>query len=445
MRVGIIGAGISGLVVAHQLQKAGIQHDLYEQADFPGGNIKSVRIKNYVLEMGPNSLLLTPEIEKLIRELKLEPEVVEANPVSGTRYIFRDGRYRRLPDSPLKLMADTYFHFKTKYRLLQERFLPPKPVNPHETISQFFERRFGREVLDYAVSPFVMGIFAGDPDQLLINKTFPKLVKYEQVYGSVQKGLLKDPPKRRKTISFKNGLQTLPLALGSKLLGLQTGYPVEMVTKSHGKYIISTTSPDYVPREYDVLVMAIPAHKATPLLEYTFPGLAAALRNVNYPPVAVVHTVYKKASVGFSLKGFGALHPKKENLFSAGVIWNSSIFPNRCPDDEVLFTTFVGGTPFAENTRRPRMEILKGVHEELKRNYQISAERPVYQHFYLWHQAIPQYDLYIEDAQQFAKTLETDNVFIAANWCSGVSIQHCVKRGLKVAKKIQELASAQTA
>lgn len=445
MRVGIIGGGISGLVVAYQLQKLGIPYDIFEQADLVGGNIKSVRVKNYVLEMGANSLMVTPELEKLIKELKLSQEVVEANPLAETRYIFRNGRYHKLPDSPFKLMAGNYFHLKTRYRILQERYIAPKPVNPHETISQFFERRFGKEVIDYAVGPFVTGIFAGDPDELLINKTFPKLVKYEQVYGSVQKGFLKDPPKRKKTISFKKGLQTLPLAIGSKLLGLHTGYPVEMVTKTQGKFIISTTSPDYVSCEYDALVLALPAHKATPLLEFTYPGLAAALRNVNYPPMAVVHSVYKREQVGFPLKGFGALHPKKEKLFSAGVIWSSSVFPGRCPADEVLFTTFVGGIPFAENTRKPRIEILKAVHDELKRNYNISAERPVYQHFYLWSQAIPQYDLYIEDAQEFAKGLESENVFVAANWCTGLSVTDCVKRGFKTAKKIQALASAQTA
>jgi oxygen-dependent protoporphyrinogen oxidase len=289
-----------------------------------------------------------------------------------------------------------------------------------------------------------MGIYAGDANELLVHKTFPKLVEYEAKYGSVLAGLMKNPPARRKVFSFKNGLQTLPNAIASKLIDIHTGYPVEMVTRTHGKFIVSTSSPDYVNSTYDVLVMALPTYKAAPLLEFTFPGLSAALQNVEYPPVAVVHSIYRKSDVGFELNGFGALHPKQENQFASGVIWSSSLYAGRCSEDEVLFTTIIGGAPSAENAKQPRAEILKTVHEELKRNYKITAERPVYQHFYLWHHALPQYNLYIEDAQEIAKKLETENVFTAANWYGGVSVPDCIKHAGEVAKKIQALAASQT-
>lgn len=445
MRVGIIGGGISGLIVAYQLQKLGIGYDLFEQADQPGGNIKSVRVKDYMLEMGPNALSMTEELETLIEELKLTSELIESEPISMNRYVMRHGKYHEFPDSLLKLARSKFFSYQTKFRLLQEPFKKSLPPGPEETVSNFFEKRFGKEVLDYAITPFVSGIYAGDPSKLLLSKTFPQLYNFAQKKGSVIKNLLQNPPGRKRLVSFKNGLQTLPLQLASKLIDLQTGFPVEMITKTHGKFIVSTTSPDYVNVEYDVLVLALPAHKALPLIEFTYPGLAAALRNINYPPVAIVHTVYRRNAVGFPLDGYGALHPKPENQFTAGIIWSSSIFKDKCHPDEVLFTSLIGGSLFAENTRFTRVEILQKVHEELKRNYQITSERPIFQHFYLWNQAIPQLDLYIEDAQELAQPLEAENLFIAANWFSGVSVNDCVTRGLEVAKKIHELTAAQTA
>jgi oxygen-dependent protoporphyrinogen oxidase len=87
---------------------------------------------------------------------------------------------------------------------------------------------------------------------------------------------------------------------------------------------------------------------------------------------------------------------------------------------------------------------MKAVHEELKRNYKITAERPVYQHFYLWHHALPQFNLYIEDAHEMAKVLETENILIAANWYSGISVPACVRCAGETAKKIQALLAAQT-
>ncbi len=445
MKVGIVGGGISGLTVAYQLQKMGIAYDLFEQTEFPGGNIKSVQVKDYTLEMGPNALAMTEELENLIQELKLQNELIESKPHASHRYILRKGRYQEFPDSPLKLAGSNFFNLKTKFRILQEPLKKRIPVNPLETVSHFFESRFGREVLDYAVAPFVTGIYAGNPDELLMAKTFTQLYSHANENGSVMKSLLKNPPERKRLVSFKKGLQTLPQELASKLIDIHTGYPVEMITKTHGKYIVSTNSPDYENCEYDILVLALPAHKATPLLEFTYPGLAAALRNINYPPVSIVHSVYRRNTVGFPLAGFGALHPPKEKQFTAGVIWSSSVFEGKCHEDEVLFTSLIGGSVFAENTRLPRVEILSKVHEELKRNYQITAERPVFQHFYLWSHAIPQYDLYIADAQELAQTLESENLYVAANWFSGVSVADCVKRALEVAKKIQGSIPAGTA
>ncbi|MBK0402166.1 protoporphyrinogen oxidase [Adhaeribacter sp. BT258] len=444
MKAGIIGGGISGLTVAYYLQKMGISYDIFEQGEFPGGNIKSTITKNYVLEMGPNALHMTPELETLIRELKLEDEITEPKAEAGNRFILQHGHYQKLPETILQLISSNFFSWKTRYKIMQERFLEPQPADPLETVSHFIERRFNREVVEKAVEPLVMGLFGGDPEQLLIQKTFPQLVKFEAEYGSVLKGLMKSKAEGRRIFSFKNGLQTLPLVIASKLIELHTNAQVEMVTRSHGKFIISTSSPEYTSSEYDILVLALPAHRATSLLEFTFPGVAAALRNVNYPPACVVHSVYRRTDVKFPLKGFGALHPKTEHQFSVGSVWNSSVFEGRCYEDEVLFTTMIGGAKLKANAQKPRAEILKAVHEELQRNYQISAERPVFQHFYMWNHAIPQFDIFIEDAQELVKTLESENVFVASNWNSGISVPECVKQAAEVAKKIQALAASQT-
>lgn len=445
MRVGIIGGGISGLMVAHQLQKMGIGYDLFEQAEQPGGNLKSVRVKDYVLEMGPNALAMTDELATLVEELKLQQELVSSEPVTHKRYVLRKGRYHLLPDSLLKLATAPFFSLKTRLQFVKEPFRKMSEAGKGETVSSFIQNRFSNEVLDYAVGPFVSGVYGSDPAQLLISKTFPRLYQEAQAHGSVMKSLLKSQRPPKKLVSFKAGLQTLPLAMASKLIDIHTGYPVEMITRTHGKFIVSTTSPDYVNCEYDVLVLALPAHKATPLLEFTYPGLAAALRNINYPPLAMVHTVYRKSAVGHALEGFGALHPRPENPFTAGVVWSSSVFKGKCHPDEVLFTSMVGGSLFADHTRFTRVEILNKVNEELRRLYQITSEKPVFQHFYLWSQAIPQLDLYIEDAQELAQSLESENLFVAANWFSGISVNDCLNRGLAVAKKIQELTTAQTA
>ncbi|GAA4428485.1 protoporphyrinogen oxidase [Pontibacter saemangeumensis] len=438
MRVAIIGAGISGLSLAYYLQKLGVPYDLFEAGAQVGGNIRTVKMHEYLLELGPNSLQCTPELDELVRELKLERDVIHASPENDHRFVLRDGIYKRLPSSPFALLSSNFFSWKTKYRILQEKNVPPADID-YETVAQFFERRFGQEVAQYTVNPFLTGLYAGDQQRQLIKKVLPGLKELEMRYGSVLKGLTLQNRgfNRQKSFSFAKGMRTLPNAIADKLVSLHMEHRVEMITRSQGRYIVScASSGDYDTEEYDLLVLALPAHQAAELLHYTFPGLSAALQNINYPPLAVVHSVYNRKEVTGQLKGFGALHPQTEAAFASGSVWSSSVFDGRCRPHEVLFTTFVGGSQAPKNALTERTKLMERVHTELAALHMISAEKPNFQYAHLWKHSLPQYDMYIEDAHQMAKSLEPEGLFIAANWQSGVSVARCLRYAKELAHKI---------
>lgn len=438
MRVAIIGAGISGLALGYYLQKLGVAYDLFEAGEEVGGNIKTIRQGGYVLELGPNSIQNTPELEQLIQELKLEGEVLPARAAGATRFVVRNGTFQKLPTSPLSLLSNKHFTWKTKYRVLKERDIPAASLD-YETVNQFVERRFGPDLTDYVVNPFVSGIYGGDPDKLLMHKAFPRIKELETKYGSVLKGLphFNSYNRREKTFSFAEGLQTLPDAIAEKLISLHTGHQVEMITRTQGKYIIScNTTGNHDSEEYDFLVLALPAMRAAELLQYTYPGMAAALDNIEYPPMAVVHTVYNRSDVKHMLNGFGALHSKADAPFAAGSIWSSSLFDGRCRPHEVMFTTFVGGAQYPEHALCQQDEMMQRVHKELTEKYSIRTGKPVFQHVHVWQQGIPQYDMHIKDAHEFAKRLKSDGLYIAANWQAGVSVSGCIHHAKELAYKI---------
>ncbi len=436
MRVAIIGAGISGLALAYYLQKMGIPYDLFEESEEVGGNIKTIEKEGYLLELGPNALQCTPQLQALIRELKLEPEVVQSAQAAHHRYILRNGVYEKLPDNPFSLLSNTFFSWNTKLRILQEKRVPAADID-YETVNQFFERRFGPGILKYGVNPLIGGLLGGDPEKLLIHKVLPTLKHMENNYGSVLKGLVKNNPLTTDNISFINGMQTLPKAIAGKLISLYTGHRVEMITRNQGRYIIScATTGEYDTREYTMLVLALPALPAAELLHYTFPGMAAALQNIHYPPMAVVHTIYNRRDVRHALDGYGALHPKAECTFAVGSVWPSSLFEGRCRPHEALFTSFVGGAQYPENALTNKEQLLECVHQELSEKYGITASKPVFEHMHLWQHSIPQYDMHIEDAHHMAENLEQDGLFIAANWQAGVSVPGCIKHAQELAAKI---------
>lgn len=440
MKIGIIGAGISGLTLAWELQKRGIDYHLWEARDEPGGYIRSRSDPaGYLRELGPNSLLGDDNLLAWIDELGLTPDLVFANPVSKARFIFRDGRYRALPSGPPSLLfgrigEPSYFSWKTKWAIVQELF--NKSVSPPgETLGQFFRRRFTPELVDYAVGPFVAGIYAGDPEQLLVSETFPSLLQYEKEYGSVLRGFIKNQSSavRKQSFSFTDGMQMLPNALAAALTSLSLCDPVQEIRRAGNGWQVTSTSGITA---VDQLVLATGTDATARLVQMYNPALARSLLAVNYPPMTAVHSAYKRADVSHPLNGFGGLNPKKENRFCAGHIWSSSIFDGRCPADEVLFTTFVGGSQSPQNARQSDEVIYENVHRELADSFGISIGAPAFRAIYPWKRAIPQYDTKLAALKPLVAAAKADQLRVCANWYGGVSLSDCIGKARAMAKEI---------
>ena len=442
MKIAIIGGGISGLTLAWYLQKSGVPYDLFEADARPGGNLHSLATpEGYLLEAGPNSLQLSPELEELLADLGLTDQLEDAAAVSQHRYVLRAGRYQVLPGSPPTLLTNGFFSLKAKWSLLKEFRRPAAPVDAHETVAHFFRRRFGAEILDYAVNPFMAGIYAGDPEKLLINKTFPQLPALEQQHGSVLRGLMKSGggAGRRRIITLKNGAQTIATTIAARLTSYQPRTAVTAISRAaDGTYQLELKGPQGLEAApgYSHLALALPTYAAAPLLEPLFPQAAAALAAVHYPPMCAVYSAYDRAAVAHPLNGFGALNPKVEGPYAAGSIWTSSIFPQRVPAGQVLFTTFVGGAQYEDAARQPEAAQKAAVHAELSKLYGISGE-PRWQHQYRWPRSIPQFDERIIGAHAAADALAAEHIIAVANWRAGVGVPDCIRYAVRSAAALR--------
>lgn len=447
MRIAIIGGGLTGLTLAYYLQKAGVAYDVFEASERVGGNLLSpLDPAGYQLEAGPNSLLLSPELEELVTELGLQDHIQEAAPVSQHRYVLRHGQYQALPASPPKLLTSGFFSLKTKLNLLRELLRRPAPPVPGETIAAFFGRHFGAEVVDYAVNPFVAGIYAGDPQELLLALTFPQLAAMEQQYGSVLRGFAAAQKgkrgTRRRTITLRGGVQTLTDALAERLTKYHAGQAVTSITQpaANQYYLTFNNQQPTASGPYTHLALALPTYAAAELLRPLYAAAAEALAAVRYPPMTLVYSAYDRAAVAHPLAGFGALNPKVEGTYSAGSIWTSSIFPDRVPAGQVLFTSFVGGAQFAQQAQEPAAAQLAAVHQELSRLYSIGGA-PRWQGRYYWPRSIPQFDQHLAAARAAVAPLAAAGIVAVANWQAGVSVPDCVQHARQVAARLREAAA----
>lgn len=450
-KVLILGAGISGLTTAFLLQKKGFDVTLIEKRQEAGGCMQTVKENDFVFDIGPNSLLdTTPLISRLIEELQLEDQLLRADASGNKRYILRNNQLHALPTSAGAFLKTKLFSTAAKLRLLREPFVGRSKDGYYQSIAQFVERRLGKEFLDYAINPFVAGVYAGKPELLSVASAFPKLYALEEKYGGLFVGAFKSAKERKKRaekskqsagmISFKDGVQTLPRALASHLgEQLVTGAEVLSIAKNKNGYEVQYEKDGQTQSATaDVVYLTLPTHASKTLVEPLDAELAKRFAEIYYPPVLVYGMVYKKSDVGRPLDGFGFLIPEKEHKSFLGAVWNSVIFPTRYRPDEATFTLFVGGSRNAALLKQDQDALLKKVRREFEEIMQISAN-PISENKRFWAQAIPQYNLgYVEHERYFdAFEAQYPGLFLGGNYRGGISVSDCIKNAEPAAEKIE--------
>lgn len=455
--VAVIGGGITGLTAAFRLRERGIDVTLYEAGDRTGGVIRTVREDGYLAECGPNTILETsPRIGELIRDAGLEERRLYSDPGAENRYILRRGKPVLLPASLPAFFATPLFSPGAKARLLAEPFIGRSPEDAEESLAQFVTRRIGKEFLDYAINPFVAGVYAGDPARLSVKHAFPKLHALEQRYGSLIRGQILGARERKrrgtvskqnaKKISFDEGLQVLTDALRRKLgesVRLQT--PVRRLEKApSGWRVIEETEGKTEGKEFEAVLLALPAYRLADLEFETASGLTfSPLAEIHHPPVASVVFGFRRENVAHPLKGFGTLIPEVEGFNILGTIFSSSLFPGRAPGGHVTLTSYIGGTRAPGLATGDSEQLFGLTLEDLRRIYGIKGE-PVFRRSFLHAKAIPQYDVGYGRFKELMSRAEEESpgLFLAGHCRDGISLGDSIVSGVEAAARIADFLSA---
>lgn len=440
-KIGIIGGGISGLTAAFLLKRKNFDVTLFEKSERVGGNIQTIKSDGFTIEYAPNSLLKSPRLIDLVRELNLENDVLAANPTNKKRYVLQNGKLKSLPMTIAKMATSDYFSLKARLRILKEPFVKSKsPEN--ESVAEFFERRLGREIVEKAADPFIAGIYAGNAETLSIKAAFPRLYELEKNYGSLLVGSLRSKTEKPdanfpRTFSFKKGVQTLTDALTESLgESIKTNTQVIKIEKlADEKFLVKADSSEDV---FDVLVISTPAEAAAKLFENFDADFSQLLKTIYYPPVAMVYFGVKKESLTQNLDGFGFLIPNSERRKILGTIWNSAVFENRAPSGYHLLTSFVGGVRNAELFEKSDEELYEIVFEELVGILGL-RKKPDFMHIKRWRKAIPQYLLGYKKIENGIEECERQNkgIYFCSNFYKGISVGDCIKNAYKTVDEIE--------
>ncbi|MCQ2974584.1 MAG: protoporphyrinogen oxidase [Bacteroidales bacterium] len=455
----IIGAGITGLTTAHYLLNKNQNFIIIDDRDYPGGLMRTEVQDKFVYETGPNTGVLgTLEAVKLFEELDGKSALTKnyslekASLLAKKRFIFKDGKLRIMPMSLGSGIKTKLFTWKDKFRLLLEPFRK-KGTNPNETLAEFVKRRMGQSFLDYAINPFISGVYAGMPEMLVTKYAFPKLYNLEQNYGSLIGGSIKIGKVKKKekslnpdlnkvtreTFSADNGLSNLAYSLyneiGSDKFLLsskkavvnktQDGFDIKLIQNSqeitiHTKKVVNTT----------------PAYAFADLFPFVDNDDKTAITNLKYSSVI-------ECAIGFEkwesdpIDGFGALIPQKENRKILGVLFMSTLFKNRAPKDGALLAVFLGGMRNLQYLKLSDVEIKTMVADEISKILNIKDFNPDLFKVMKHHQVIPQYEadskLRFETIEKLEK--QYPGLIIGGNMIGGIGMADRIKQGVQLAEK----------
>jgi len=452
----VCGAGLTGLTTAWHLRQRGVDVTVLEAGETVGGVVQTTVRAGFLVEHGPNSCTLTAPIAQLIDALGLTPQLRRAAPQAQRRFIVRGGTPLAVPMSPGAMLRSPLFGAAAKLRVLAEPFIGRRRAADDESVADFVRRRLGPEPLAWAVDPFVSGVYAGDPAQLSVRHAFPRLAALEREHGSLVRGMLAGARRSRSAgnprathtmISFRDGMATLPRAIARELGGevIQCGTRVTAITRHDAGCAVTYTRAGVAHRlAADVVVSTLPLHALT---HVTLPATGSAaltqLASVPYPPVVSLALGFRRADVTHALDGFGCLIPSAERHDTLGVLFSSTLFDGRAPDDQVLLTCFIGGTRRPELAALETEALVARVVPELRALFGITGAPTFVQHT-TWPHAIPQFNVGHDANVHAAAALEAElpGLLVDGQFRRGVSVGDCIASGEAIAARAVALVQA---
>ena len=447
--VAVVGGGVAGLTAAYRLKQRGVRVVVYEAGDRVGGAIRTERRGGYLAELGPNSLAApAPALRALLAELGLEGSILPASPAAANRYIVKKNKLLPLPMSPQDLLITRLLSNGAKLAVFGEPLVDAGDSPVEESVATFVRRRFNQEIVDYIASPFVGGIFAGDPEQLSVRHALPKLYGLERAHGSVIKAFAGMMRARKRDedaaggaagglISFRNGLQELPDALAKALHAeIRLRAPVTQVRAGPKGWTVGAAF--QASELYDGVIYTAPAHCVDDI-DLDFPGgdRLKTLASISHPPVGVLALGFRREDVSHPLDGFGFLVPEVERRHVLGVIFSSTVFAGRAPEGHVLLTAFVGGVRNPDLANADLPTITARVQDDLRALLGAKGE-PTFRSFHLWPKAIPQYDLTYGRFKDIMDEAErrSPGLALAGSYREGVSLGEAIASGEEAAARV---------
>lgn len=354
--VAVVGGGITGLAAAHGLAGRGLRVVVFESAERWGGVVATRALGEVLVEEGPDSFLdRDPAARSLCEAVGLGDELVA--PAAFGAVVWSRGRLHAvpagfphgLPISPWAAWRSGILSPLGAGRAAADFLLPGPLRGPDISVGAFVRRRFGRATLAQLVDPLLAGTRAGEAEDMSLAAALPQVDSLARRHRSVIRGLrharrsgaLESGPPPFLTV--RGGLGRLVEHLVRDLEGraeLHAATTVERLEPVRGGFVVHLLGGGKA--RVAGVILAVPAHRASGLLEETSPAAAAELAAIAHASVAVATLVYPPGTFDPPAGTSGMLVAGGQGRTLSACSWVSTKWPHSAPGGETVIRAFAG-------------------------------------------------------------------------------------------------------
>ena len=446
MNITIVGAGISGLSAAFELQKTGFEVTILEGSGRLGGKILTSEIEGFNIDAGPDSFLTRdPEMRDLCFALGVGDELVP--PTGKPAKVWVGGEMHSLPKRhflgvPLDLDELEGLSLLTEEgakRAKLDLTLPDNKPKKGETVGSLIRRRLGDEVMDRLVGPLLGGINAGDADDLCLESGVPQLFNASQGDSSLVRSVqdfLKNQnrdPASPVFLTHPDGLETVVKRLEQEIdTDIRMNERVTSVEISDNSIVVKG-SQEY---QTDAVILCIPAFSAAKILHDSCPNTSNLLEGIQYASMAFITFAFNKGDVS-EFNGSGFLVGRDEDLLTTACSWTSEKWAHLKNNDTAFLRLSVGRFDDTEALDMEDDTLIEKLKGELATLTGIKAN-PIATRVTRWPYSFPQYELghgeKVNAIRQQA-AVEMPGMYLAGSPFKGIGLSACIRDGIDQARK----------
>jgi protoporphyrinogen oxidase len=404
-KIYIIGGGISGLIAAYELERAGYSPVILEASDMAGGRVRTDEYKGFLLDRGFQVLLTAyPEAQRYLdyNTLNLkqfDPGAIILKP--GNSFTIDDplrhpSKFINMVFSPVGTLMDKIKIYQLTQRLKlksEEEIFSEPSTSTHQFLKDF---GFSEKIIDNFFKPFFKGIF-------LENELSTSSRMFKFVFKMFSLGHASIP---------ENGIQAIPEQLKGKLIKSQFRFNTP-VKKVEGRKIHLVTGEEL---EADSIIIA------------TRPDRILTQLQGQFKPFRKVINLYFSLSHSFIAQPKIALVSDDKFLIN-NLVFMTDVSKAYSKNNMALLSVSIT-KPVEVNDKLPKL-----VAVELSALTKINAEYFEHLQTYEIEEALPQ----VEDMAYSLDSENTkiqDGVFLTGDYLLNGSINAAMTAGRKAAEAV---------